>query len=68
MRFLIIFIFFISNALANEMPNIKNIVVNKQPKAYDNITFLDSKENLIKLSDYKGHLVMASPLYRGRTK
>ena len=58
MRFLIIFIFFISNALANEMPNIKNIVVNKQPKAYDNITFLDSKENLIKLSDYKGHLVM----------
>lgn len=58
MRFLIIFIFFISNALANEMPNIKNIVVNKQPKAYDNITFLDSKENLIKLSDYKGNLVM----------
>ena len=30
MRFLIIFIFFISNTLANEMPNIKNIVVNKE--------------------------------------
>ena len=58
MRFLIIFIFLISNVLANEAPNIKNIVVNKQPKAYDNITFLDSKENLIKLSDYKGNLVM----------
>jgi len=58
MRFLIIFIFFISNVFANEIPNIKNIVINKQPKTYDNITFLDSKEKLIKLADYNGHLVM----------
>ena len=58
MRFLIIFIFFISNTLANEIPNIKNIVVNKELKTYENITFLDSKEKLIKLSDYKGYLVM----------
>ena len=58
MRFLIIFIFFISSALASEIPNIKNIVVNKELKAYDNIVFLDSKEKLIKLSDYKGTLVM----------
>jgi thiol-disulfide isomerase/thioredoxin len=58
MRFLIIYIFFISNVLANEIPNIKNLVVNKELKTYENITFLDSKENLIKLSDYKGYLVM----------
>jgi thiol-disulfide isomerase/thioredoxin len=58
MRFLIIFIFFISNTLANEISNIKNIVVNKELKTYDNIIFLDSKKKLTKLSDYKGHLVM----------
>jgi len=58
MRFLIIFIFFISNALASEIPNIKNIVVNKELKTYENIEFLDSKEKVIRLSDYKGNLVM----------
>jgi thiol-disulfide isomerase/thioredoxin len=58
MRFLIIFIFFISNALASEIPNIKNIVVNKELKTYDNIEFLDSKEKVVRLSDYKGNLVM----------
>ena len=58
MRFLIIFIFFISNALANEVPNIKNIVINKELKTYDNLTFLDSKEEIVKLNDYKGKLVM----------
>jgi thiol-disulfide isomerase/thioredoxin len=58
MRFLIIFIFFISNVLADEIPNIKNIVINKELKTYDNITFLDSKEKLIRLSDYRGYLVL----------
>ena len=58
MRFLIIFIFLISNLLANEMPNIKNIVINKELKTYDNITFLDSNEKIIKLNDYKGNLVL----------
>tara|TARA_B100000073_G_scaffold31411_1_gene23868 strand:- start:3158 stop:3667 length:510 start_codon:yes stop_codon:yes gene_type:complete len=58
MRFLIIFIFFISYALANETPKIKNIVVNKELKTYTNITFQDINGNTIKLSDYKGSLVM----------
>ena len=58
MKFLIIFIFLISNTLANEMPDIKNIIVNKEFKTYQNISFKDSEENLIKLSDYKGNLVM----------
>ena len=58
MRFLIIFIFFISFALANETPKIKNIVVNKELKTYTSITFQDINKNTIKLSDYKGSLVM----------
>ena len=58
MRLLIIFIFFTSNVLASETPNIKNIVINKELKTYDNITFLDLKKNVIKLSDYKGNLVI----------
>ena len=58
MKILIIFIFFITNTIANETPSFKNIVVNKELKSYDKITFLDSKEKLIKLSDYRGYLVM----------
>ena len=58
MRILIIFIFFISNVLASEMPKIKNLVLNKEPKTYDNIIFLDSDEKFVKLSDYKGKLVI----------
>ena len=58
MRFLIIFIFLISNVLANEVLNIKNIVINKELKTYNNITFLDSNEKIIKLSDYRGNLVL----------
>ena len=58
MRFLIVFIFLISSAIANEVPNIKNLVVNKEPKAYDNITFLDSNKNIIRLADYRGNLVL----------
>ena len=58
MRFLIIFIFLISNVLSNETPNIKNIVINKELKTYDNITFLNSSEKIIKLSDYRGNLVL----------
>ena len=58
MRFLIIFIFFTSIVLANETPNIKNIVITKELRTYENITFVDSKEKIIKLSDYKGKLVI----------
>ena len=58
MRFLILFIFLFSNSLANEVPNIKNIVINKELKTYDNITFLDVNEKMIRLKDYKGSLVL----------
>ena len=58
MRFLILFLFLMSNAFANEIPRIKNLVVNKELKTYENITFLNSKGKLIKLSDYKNNLVI----------
>jgi thiol-disulfide isomerase/thioredoxin len=58
MKYLIIFVFFISNSLASEIPNIKNLVVNKDLKIYQNITFKDSKERIIKLSDYEGNLII----------
>ena len=58
MRFLIIFIFLISNTLANELPNIKNIIINKELKTYENVTFLDANKKKIDLVDYKGSLVL----------
>ena len=58
MRFLIIFILFVSSAIANEVPKIKNLVINKELKIYDNIAFLDVNEKIIKLSDFKGKLVL----------
>jgi len=58
MRFLIIFIFLISDVIAVESVNIKNLVVNKELKTYENITFLDSDKKIIKLSDYKGNIVL----------
>ena len=58
MRFLIIFTLFISNTLASEISNIENIVVNQELKTYVNIIFLDSNEKIIKLSDYRGNLVL----------
>ena len=58
MRFLILFIFLISNALADQVPNIKNIIVNKELKTYDNIAFLDINKKTINLADYKGSLIL----------
>ena len=58
MKFLIIFIFFISNTLASEILDLKNIVIDKELKTYDNIAFQDSDKKIIKLSDYKGNLVI----------
>ena len=58
MRFLIIFIFLISSAIANETPKITNLVINKDLKAYENITFFDVNKKKIRLSDFKGNLVL----------
>ncbi len=58
MRFLIIFIFLISNSYASDVSNIKNLIINKEPKKYEVITFLDIDKNQINLSDFEGNLVL----------
>ena len=58
MRFIIIFIFFFSKALAGEVPNLKNIVINEKLKKYDDLTFLDADNNQISLKNYKGNLIL----------
>ena len=49
MRFLIIFIFLLSNSFANEVPDIKNLIINKELKKYDSLTFLDAKNQKLNL-------------------
>jgi len=58
MRFLIIFIFLISNSFANDAKDINNLVINKELIKYDNITFINHKNKQVNLKDYKGKLVM----------
>ena len=58
MRFLIILIFLISNSFANEASDIKNLVINKDLKKYEVLTFLDDQKNQINLNDYKGNLIL----------
>ena len=58
MRFIIIFIFFFSSAIAGEIPNLKNLVINEKLKKYDELTFLDIDNNQISLKNYKGNLIL----------
>ena len=58
MRFLIIFLFLINNSFANEDPNIKNLVINKELKKYNDLSILDAKKNQINLNDYHGNIVL----------
>ena len=58
MRFLIIFIFLTSNLYAGELPNINNLVLNKDVKKYDSLTFLDHKNNQLNLDEYQGSLIL----------
>jgi len=58
MRFLIIFIFLLSNSMASENMDIKNLVINKELKKYDTLTFLDAKNNQLNLDDYRGNLIL----------
>ena len=58
MRFLIIFTFLITNVLAYDLPSIKNIVIHKVPKTYDNVIFLDKKDQKININQYEGNLLI----------
>ena len=49
MRFLIIFIFLVSNSFANEVTDIKNLIIHKVHKKHDGLTFLDLQNNQLNL-------------------
>ena len=58
MRLLILFIFLTTNVLANNLPEIKNIVIHKDPKTYDNVIFFDQKDQIINIKDFNSNLVI----------
>ncbi len=58
MRFLIIFIFLLFNSLIAESADLKNLVINKELKKYDGLTFLDAQNKQLDLNDYKGNLIL----------
>jgi hypothetical protein len=51
MRFLILFIFLTNNVLANDVSEIKNIVIHKDLKVYDNVIFLDKNDKKLTLKN-----------------
>ena len=58
MRLLILLIFLMSNSFANEALDIKNLVIHKEFKKYDSLTFLNAQKDQLNLNDYKGNLIL----------
>ena len=58
MRILILFTFLITNALGNELPDLKNLVVHKIPKIYDNVIFLDDTDEEINIQNLDSKLII----------
>ena len=60
MKFLIIFFYLIttSYSYAIQKPDIKNLVINKNLKTYEEVIFKDINEKDINLVDYKGKLLI----------
>ena len=58
MRILVIFIFLITNLYAGDKPDIKNIIINKELKKYDSLTFLNAKKDQLDLDNYQGNLIL----------
>ena len=60
MKLLIIFIYIITInfSYAFEKPDLKNLVLIKNPKLYEDVVFLDIKQKNVNLSDFKGKLII----------
>ena len=58
MRFLILFIFLTTNVFASDVSEIKNIVIHKDPKVYDNVIFLDKNDKKINIKEFNGNLLL----------
>jgi thiol-disulfide isomerase/thioredoxin len=60
MKLLIIFIYLITTnvSYALEKPDLKNIVLLKNPKSYENVIFMDINQKNMNLEDFKGKLII----------
>ena len=58
MRFLILFIILTTNVLANDVSEIKNIVIHKDLKIYNNVIFLDNNDKKINIKEFNGNLLL----------
>ena len=60
MKLLIIFIYLITVnfSYALEKPDLKNLVLIKNPKLYEDVVFLDIKLKNVNLDDFKGKLII----------
>jgi len=58
MRFLIIFVLFITSSFAEEITDIKNLIINKELKKYQNLSFLDDQNKQINLDNLNGNLIL----------
>ena len=48
----------ISDVLAEDLAGIKNIVIHNVPKTYDNVIFLDKKDQKVNINDFKGSILI----------
>ena len=58
MKFLIILFFLTTSAFANVEEVIENLVINKDLKKYNNLTFIDAKKKQLNLDDFRGNLIL----------
>ena len=58
MRILIIFVILIFNSHGKADVAIKNLVIHKELKKYDSLTFLDDRNNQIDLNEFEGNLIL----------
>ena len=58
MRFLILFVFLTTKVFANDVSEIKNIVIHKDQKAYDNVIFLDKNDKKFNIKEFNGNLIL----------
>ena len=58
MRFLILFIFLTTKVFANDVSEIKNIVIHKDLKVYDNVIFLDKNDKKFNIKEFNGNLLL----------
>ena len=60
MKLLIIFIYLITINFghSSEKPDLKNLVLIKNPKSYEDVIFMDINQKKVNLDDFKGKLVI----------